>query len=186
MECLKTLTRQTYENGVIVAYEQWDDRRARVYNDFLNTKRLALIPEEVNERRRAEELSRADNILQAELKLAWDIYEKSESGSMFHSILIKAERIEAGGWVLKTDKGQYLANCSPSNSRTKLYNQCGELLKGCGHYNHKFRVGWRLFCSDSDLPLSIFTDTEPLTLSAAGGNIPVRTRADTGSRSREV
>ena len=174
MQGLKTLARQTYENGVIVAYEQWDERRRRVYSDFLNTKRLALIPEDVNERRRAEELSRADNILQAELKLAWDIYEKSEVGSLFHSILIKAEKLESG-WVLKTDKGQYIPNCPPSNSRAKLYNQCADLLKGCGYYNHKFTVGWRIFVSDSDLPLSIFTDTEPLTLSAVGGSIPVRT-----------
>jgi hypothetical protein len=29
---------------------------------------------------------------------------------------------------------------------------CGEILKECGYYNHKFGTGWRLFISDDELP----------------------------------
>jgi hypothetical protein len=148
----KTLARQDYENNVIVAFEAWDERRGKVYADYLNSKRLAICTEEQNQRRRSEELSRADNILEVELTLAWQKYDKTgEGGSLMHAVWIKSERVKAG-FILKTDKGQYLIGDKPVVSRTRSYVLCGEILKECGYYNHKFRTGWRLFISDSELP----------------------------------
>ena len=91
---MKTLARQTYENSVIVAFEAWDERRRRVYADYLNSKNLGICSDDENERRRSAELSRADNILHVELANAWGIYEKSgDGGQIFSSMLIKAEKL---------------------------------------------------------------------------------------------
>jgi hypothetical protein len=148
----KTLARQDYENNVIVAFEAWDERRRKVYADFLNTKRLAICTEEQNQRRRSEELSRADNILEVELSLAWQKYDKTnEGGSLFHGVLIKSTKVKRG-WILKSDSGHFLIGDSPAVSNIRSYVLCGEILKECGYYNHKFGTGWRLFISDDELP----------------------------------
>jgi hypothetical protein len=171
----KTLARQDYENNVIIAYEAWDERRGKVYADYLNTKRLAICTEEQDQRRRSEELSRADNILEVELTLAWQKYDKAgEGGSLLHAVLIKSRKVKTG-WILKTDDGRYLVGDQPAVSNIRSYVLCGEILKECGYYNHKFRVGWRLFISDNELPaFDLFTEhsdyDEPVAVGVGGEN----------------